>query len=240
MEYSLTNSLEDYLLEIFLIKQEKTNIRIKDIAKKRHVKFPSVVKALEELSSRNYIDHERYGYVELTDFGFEKAKKLYDRHKKVYNFLHNILGLNHSISEKDTHKIEHGLSVETVTLLTEFTNFIENSPAYTKKILYEHFRHFIKTGKYLSTAISEGVNGMKKTEEKTLKDLKIGQWGKIIRIKSGIGNLKTKLLDMGAVPGTTVKVKKVAPLGDPIDIQILGYHLTLRKNEAENIIIEEP
>jgi len=178
--------------------------------------------------------------VELTDFGFEKAKKLYDRHKKVYNFLHNILGLNDSISEKDTHKIEHGLSIETVTLLTKFTNFIENSPANTKEILYENFRHFIKTGKYLSTAISGGVKGMKKNEEKTLKDLKTGQWGKIIRIKSGIGSLKTRLLDMGAVPGTTVKVKKIAPLGDPIDIRILGYHLTLRKNEAENIIIEEP
>ena len=50
MEYSLTSSLEDYLLDIFLIKLDKTNIRIKDIAKKRHVKFPSVVKALGELS----------------------------------------------------------------------------------------------------------------------------------------------------------------------------------------------
>jgi len=239
MQYQLTESLEDYLLEIFIISQEKTNIRIKDIAKRRHVKLPSVVKALDELSKKEYIDHEKYGYVELTDYGMEKAKKLYDRHKIVYRFFYNILGLDEYSAEQAAHKIEHDLDKKTITIITKFTNFIENFPAEIRKNWNENFQYFNKTGKYKDKYFLEGGSIMTKAVEKSLCELKIKEKGKIIRIKAGIGSLKSKLLDMGAVPGTIVKIDKKAPLGDPIDIQILGYHLTLRKDEAENIIIEE-
>jgi len=239
MQYQLTESLEDYLLEIFIINREKTNIRIKDIAKRRHVKLPSVVKALDELSRKKYIDHEKYGYVELTDYGMQKAKKLYDRHRIVYRFFHNILALDEYTAEQNAHKMEHDLDVKTITIITKFTNFIENFPGHIKKNWNENFQYFNKTGKYKNKYFLEGDSTMNKIEEKNLSELNIRESGKIIRIKAGIGSLKSKLLDMGAVPGTIVKIDKKAPLGDPIDVQILDYHLTLRKDEAENIIIEE-
>lgn len=71
----------------------------------------------------------------------------------------------------------------------------------------------------------------------TLNNLKTGQKGKVIRI-SGDPAIKRRLLDMGIVPNVEVKVEKLAPLGDPIDILVKGYHLTLRKEEASSITVE--
>jgi ferrous iron transport protein A len=54
----------------------------------------------------------------------------------------------------------------------------------------------------------------------------------------GEGNLKRKLLDMGVIPGVVFEVMKLAPLGDPIEIKVKGYNLSLRKEEARQISIE--
>lgn len=71
----------------------------------------------------------------------------------------------------------------------------------------------------------------------TLDELEAGQRARIIRVGGG-GAIRRRLVDMGAVKGTPVEVVKVAPLGDPIEVKIKGYNLTLRKKEAANIAIE--
>lgn len=72
----------------------------------------------------------------------------------------------------------------------------------------------------------------------TLRDLGIGKSARITAV-GGEGALRLRLLDMGLIPGTTVSVQKVAPLGDPIQIRIRGYELTLRKEDAAQIEIRE-
>jgi Fe2+ transport system protein FeoA len=71
----------------------------------------------------------------------------------------------------------------------------------------------------------------------TLADLKPGQSGKILKIQVS-GALKRRLMDMGIIPGTLVRVEKVAPLGDPIEVHIKSYQLSLRKGEADKIDVE--
>jgi len=71
---------------------------------------------------------------------------------------------------------------------------------------------------------------------RTLRDLKSGERSTIIQVK-GEGSVKRRLMDMGVTRGVEVLVRKVAPLGDPIEVNIRGYELTLRKSEAENIIV---
>ncbi|MBU5424826.1 ferrous iron transport protein A [Tissierella pigra] len=71
----------------------------------------------------------------------------------------------------------------------------------------------------------------------TLKDLKPGQEGTVISIGDK-GPMRRRIMDMGVTPGTVIKVIKVAPLGDPIEVNIRGYELSLRKDEAENIEIK--
>ena len=72
----------------------------------------------------------------------------------------------------------------------------------------------------------------------TLNDLKIGQSG-IITAVGGEGALRLRLLDMGLIPKTRVRVQKVAPMGDPIQIQIRGYELTIRREAAQRIEIRK-
>jgi ferrous iron transport protein A len=71
----------------------------------------------------------------------------------------------------------------------------------------------------------------------TLAELKPGQKGRITRI-GALGPLKRRLMDMGVVVGEEVAVEKVAPLGDPIEVRIKSYNLSLRKKEANEIQVE--
>ena len=72
----------------------------------------------------------------------------------------------------------------------------------------------------------------------TLNDLKVGQSG-VITAVGGEGALRLRLLDMGLIPKTRVRVQKVAPMGDPIQIQIRGYELTIRREDAQRIELQE-
>lgn len=71
-----------------------------------------------------------------------------------------------------------------------------------------------------------------------LSELNIGKSARITAV-GGEGALRLRLLDMGLIPGTMVCVQKAAPLGDPIQIRIRGYELTLRKEDAAKIDVEE-
>ena len=71
----------------------------------------------------------------------------------------------------------------------------------------------------------------------TLKEAKISSTVKVIKL-NGEGALKRRIMDMGITKGITVKVRKVAPLGDPIELTVRGYELSLRKADAENIEVE--
>ncbi|PWM74552.1 MAG: ferrous iron transport protein A [Bacillota bacterium] len=70
-----------------------------------------------------------------------------------------------------------------------------------------------------------------------LHELKIGQNGKITKV-GGQGELRCRLLDMGLIPKTAVRMVKIAPMGDPLEIRLRGYELTLRKEDAAEIEVE--
>ncbi len=71
----------------------------------------------------------------------------------------------------------------------------------------------------------------------TLGDLSVGQHARLIKV-GGQGAVRKKLVDMGMVPGTVIGVERFAPLGDPIDVKLRGYHLSLRKEEASLVFVE--
>ena len=72
---------------------------------------------------------------------------------------------------------------------------------------------------------------------KTLRDVKIGDTTKVIKLH-GEGPVKRRIMDMGITKGVEVYVRKVAPLGDPLEIMVRGYELSLRKADAEMIEVE--
>lgn len=72
---------------------------------------------------------------------------------------------------------------------------------------------------------------------KTLKQVKCGETVTVAKL-GGEGALKRRIMDMGITKGTPVFVRKVAPLGDPVEVTVRGYELSIRKGDAENIMVE--
>lgn len=72
---------------------------------------------------------------------------------------------------------------------------------------------------------------------KTLKDVPVGQSARVLKV-GGEGPLRRRILDMGIIKGVSVYVRKLAPLGDPMELTVRGYELSIRKSEAEVIEVE--
>lgn len=72
---------------------------------------------------------------------------------------------------------------------------------------------------------------------KTLKEARVGETVKVIKLY-GEGALKRRIMDMGITKGVDVYIRKVAPLGDPVEVTVRGYELSIRKTEAENIEVQ--
>ncbi len=72
--------------------------------------------------------------------------------------------------------------------------------------------------------------------EKRLSELAVGETGSVVKV-AGEGRIRRRLFDMGITPGAEVFMRKLAPLGDPMEITVRGYELTLRKSEAECVVV---
>ena len=74
-------------------------------------------------------------------------------------------------------------------------------------------------------------------EVRTLRDVPIGEMVTVVKL-TGAGQVKRRIMDMGITKGAKVEVRKVAPLGDPIEVTVRGFELSLRKDEAENVLVD--
>lgn len=72
---------------------------------------------------------------------------------------------------------------------------------------------------------------------KTLKDVRVGEMATVAKLH-GEGPVKRRIMDMGITKGASVYVRKVAPLGDPVEVTVRGYELSLRKGDADMILVE--
>jgi len=142
----LMESKEDYLEAILLISLEKKWVRVKDLAKYLKVKMPSVVAAVKSLTKKGLVNHERYGYIELTEEGVQVAKQIYARHEALYKFLHEFLGLNKAVASKDACRMEHVLDAKTMKRVIKFLEFVQTCPE-GEPLWLSNFYSFAKTGK---------------------------------------------------------------------------------------------
>ncbi len=148
----LSHSMEDYLESIYIISLNNKVIRVKEIAKLLKVKTPSVVDAVRKLIARGLVEHEKYGYLELTDIGCKMGKEVYEKHKKIYKFFNNILGVSNDTSKKDACNIEHYISEEAMGRMIKLISFIDTCPEGYPKWL-KNFNYFAKYGKHPASCI---------------------------------------------------------------------------------------
>ena len=152
----LSHSMEDYIEAIYVISLTNKVIRVKEIAKFLKVKTPSVVDAVRKLIEKGLVEHEKYGYLELTEDGFRLAREVYEKHKKIYKFLRDILGVSEKVSKKDACNIEHYISEEVLDRMIKFINFIDTCPEGYPRWL-RNFNYFVKYGKHPASCVEDNT-----------------------------------------------------------------------------------
>ena len=141
-------SMEDYLEAITMLRKEKGAVRVTQISKMLHVKKPSVTAALQKLSQRGLVKHEKYGYVELTPEGKEISEDVFHRHEVLRHFMTEILGIVPDIAAEDACKMEHSLSQASLERLAKFVDFVLNCPQGKPEWL-KGFEYYFEHGKYI-------------------------------------------------------------------------------------------
>lgn len=248
MRDELTSSLEDYLETIYLIISEKEAVRPKDIAKRLNVSNASVTGALKTLSDKGMINYAPYDVITLTNEGRMAAMDVLRRHELLHDFFTNVLGVSKEEADKAACAMEHGISPEVLDKLAKFAEFIEICPRGGIEWAHGRINHCDKAisldvCKNCITSVSDKVreNYSRQLEEgrvvKKLNDVRPGERCKVVKITSK-GNLFKRITEMGLTTGTVIEVERVAPLGDPVEMKVKGYHLSLRKDEASKIEVE--
>ncbi len=129
----LTESLENYLETIAMLKRENTIARVKDISKELDVKNSSVNIALNVLADKGLVIHEKYGYVDLTEAGQKIADDIQHKEDVLVRFFTEILGVDNEIALKDACRMEHTISDETLAKLIFYIGKIEREQIKKKK-----------------------------------------------------------------------------------------------------------
>lgn len=231
----LSKSLEDYLEAIYNHMVRNQVVRMKDIAEAMRVKMPSVTEAINALAARDLVKHAPYENVELTDAGLNRARNIAHRHTAVKDFLVNVLGLNAEHAEGEACMIEHAIQPDTLDRLMSFVEFAR-ACADNENLRLEHFRHFARHGEY-PNGLDLHDSGHSPITSTRLSDLRPGARGRIAFV-SGRGPVRKRLMEMGFTSDTQFEIVRVAPMGDPIEIKLRGYHLSLRKSEANHVEVE--
>ncbi len=250
---TLSASLENYLEVIYNLIEKHRVARSKEIASRLEINRSSVTGGLQALRDRGLINYEPYEFITLTDEGRRIAANVVHRHNTLKEFFINVLSIDEAEADEAACRMEHGISKNITNRLMDFAHYFKTCPnagvkwvegiGYTcspecrnegekrcQKCMAEtnpDQRHNLFTG---------AVSTMRMT---TLKELNPGEKG-IIETIVGNSVIKRRIKDMGVTNGSLIEVIRVAPMGDPIEVKVKDYHLSLRKDEAADIIVHVP
>lgn len=116
----ITDSLEEYLKTIYILKNTEGQIRVTDISKKLNCSKPSVNRALNCLKDAGLIIYEAYGDIDITEEGSNIAKSAIKRYDILKIFLVDILGVNENVAEDEATKMKHAISEDTISKLESY------------------------------------------------------------------------------------------------------------------------
>ncbi|MFP4175718.1 MAG: DtxR family transcriptional regulator [Planctomycetota bacterium] len=245
----LTPKLEDYLEAVARLVEREGEAHASDIAEAVSVHISTVSTAMKSLSEKGLVRYRPYQTATLTEKGKRVGEQLIQKRRIVSRFLSDILRVDPDVAEDNACRMEHVLDEQVMEHLVYFARFVKECPRAGEDWL-ERFTDFVEhdgqppdnreTPQSCLNQLREKFEERRKGDKnamRTLDDLNPGQTG-IISDLDVAPRTRQRLLDMGAVRGTPVEVVKVAPMGDPVEVKIKGYSLTLRKEEARGIIVE--
>jgi len=231
---AISSAMQDYLEVILNLSEKSGAVRVTDIAAKLNIAKASVTQAISGLKEMSLVTQDRYGPVELTHTGKELAIKVRHRHYTLRRFLVEVLGVNPKIAENDACLMEHAVSPQTIEKLVEF---LELASRTDRQSMVGFCPSPGSRGSSIWDKGEKEGKVMRSVNTKVLSELRTGEQGKVIHITAK-GPVRRRILEMGVTPGTKISVKGVAPLGDPIEVLVKGYRLSLRKEEAADVFVE--
>lgn len=229
---SLSANMQDYLEAILELEAARQVARVRDIAARLKVHVSSVSNALRVLKTRELVEHESYGYVTLTPLGRGLAQQVQQRHVAIVDFLQRILVMPEEQAESEACRLEHSLGQDGLERLKALNEFMRAHPKVEEDWRGHLREQFAEEDICIPDELAE--QGPAGSEETTLDLVTPGTTVQIIRV-CGTGSIRRRLLDMGLRPGAEVMVERLAPLGDPIEVRVMDYHLSLRKSEASSL-----
>lgn len=210
-----SETLEEYLETIYKLSAKQT-VRPTPIAEALGVSGPTVTATLKRLESRGLITRPG-GDVVLTDEGKTLAVDIIRRHRVAERFLVDILGLRWEEAHEDACRLEHALSPRVMEALEAYLDNPEVCPH----------------GHPIPSAAGEiaSVEGVQ------LSDVKPGQSSVIIHVPEDDEAMLEYLGALGMYPGTTVRVREIAPFNGPLLIEVKGTSYALGRDVAERILV---
>lgn len=234
----ISESLEDYLETIFHLVNEKKVARVRDIARDRNVSMASVSTAMHRLSDLGLIVYNQREYIGLTERGELVVRRVVARHEIMRRFFTAFLRVDPTIADADACAMEHHLSDETVDQLVRLLEFLETCTEGKRALELFRSCHQINPELGECTEVCDRRARQEATHKRltTLGKMLPGSRALVAKIQAS-GALRQRLIDMGMIPHTEVEVERVAPSGDPIWIRMRGFNLSLRKEEANGILV---
>ena len=243
----LSASLEDYLEAIYHVVSEKQAARAKDIARKTGVNSSSVTGALRALAEKGYINYAPYDLITLTPKGQQHARDVVRRHEALKDFFTRVLFIDSTEAEATACKMEHTVSRSVLDRIISLMEFIDLCPRAGKEWLHqfgarcenESPRDACKGCLEACIGGLRDQGGLDPTlgETMSLASLGSGERGIIVKI-TGTGNVARQLKESGADVGNIIEVEEVDVVGEFIKAKVVGYHLDLRKEDAEKVIVK--
>jgi len=244
---ALTASLEDYLETIYHIIQEKQAARVKEIAARLHVNNSSVTGALKNLAKKGLLNYTPYDVITLTEKGEEIALDVIRRHEVMKKFIINILCIENDKADEAACLMEHSVPPEVLERIVRFVEFTEVCPRSGKEWI-AGFRRFCESNFSLELCQQGAERCMGDIKEFStmcstvshepvpLSSTPSGSKARLISFgkKSTLGKHFTEL---GITPGSLFEIDSIAAETGDINLEVRGYHLTVRKGDAKKIMV---
>ena len=212
-------STENYLSEIYKLEQSKIKVKTNIIAKKMDISNAAVTDMLKKLSSNGLILYERYKNIQLTKKGKDYAAVIVRRHRIWEIFLNQIVGLPWDKVHDEAHRLEHSSSDELIDRIEEMLNYPEFDPH--------------------GDPIPAKDGSIPKLKESTnLSKVKIGEWGKVIRVNDYDNEFLNYLSRIGLKLGKKITVKDKLNFDNSLLIKIGNNQINISAKLASNIFID--
>lgn len=242
----LTPSLEDYLEVIYHIIEEKQAARVKEIAKRLNVNNSSVTGALKSLSAKGYLNYSPYDVITLTEEGRFVAVDVIRRHEILKQFFTDILCIDPETSDEAACKMEHEVTPEVLDKIVKFVEFTEICPRSGRDWI-EGFKRFSSTGKpgnecsptdscrFAGEEKGPGCPALNR-ETVPLSSVRVGEKARLVSFEND-NTTRRMLADHGVTIGSLFHVDGINPETGDIQVTVRGYHLVIRKVNADRIMV---